>query len=129
MTDKELRRLSRMELIQLLLDQAKELERVQKELEEAKAALESRKISIRNVGSIAEASLEINKVLEAAQRAADQFLENAKAEYTRQAQEQYDEIMGQSEETKDETENDTEAESDAMLEESQRKAGAYDGDE
>lgn len=90
MTDKELRRLSRMELIQLLLEQAKELERVQRELEEARGELESREITLSKVGSIAEASLELNHVMEAAQQAADQYMENIKAEYTRRAREQYE---------------------------------------
>lgn len=125
MTDKELRRLSRMELIQLLLEQAKELERVQRELKVAQTALEDRQIDVHKVGSIAEASLEINQVMEAAQRAADQFLENTKTEYTRRAQGQYREIMVQLKQL----EAATKAKCDAMLEEARRKAGAYGGDE
>lgn len=95
MTDKELRRLNRMELIQLLFDQEKELERVQGELKETKEALESRKLGLENVGSIAEAALQINQVMEAAQAAADQYLENAQAEYAKQARQQYEEIQKQ----------------------------------
>lgn len=125
MTDKELRRLSRMELIQLLLEQAKELERLQQELKEAQSALKSRELAIHKVGSIAEASLAVNQVMEAAQRAADQFLENTKTEYTRRAQKQYNEIRS----SLDELEAATKAKCDAMLEEARRKAGAYGGEE
>lgn len=125
MTDKELRRLSRMELIQLLLEQTKELERVQQELKDVRSALESRELAIHRVGSIAEAALAVNQVMEAAQRAADQFLENTKAEYTRRSQEQYNEIRS----SMDELEAATKAKCDAMLEEARRKAGAYGGEE
>lgn len=124
MTDKELRRLSRMELIQLLLEQTKELERLQQALDEADAALESRRLAARKVGSIAEASLAVNQVMEAAQRAADQFLENTQEEYTRRAQKQYHEIINQLEDLKAATK----AKCDAMLEEARRKAGAYGGE-
>ena len=68
MTEKELRRLSRTDLLEMLLEQSKEVQRLQQELEETKQKLEA--------GSIAEAALRINKVFEAAQQAADQYLEN-----------------------------------------------------
>lgn len=118
MTNKELRRLSRMELIQLLLGQAKELERVRQELEDAQEALNDRQIQIRKAGSIAEASLQINQVMEAAQRAADQYVENIKREYENRAKQQYDEIQAQLQKQKEAVK----AECDAMLEEARRKA-------
>lgn len=114
-----------MELIQLLLAQAKELERVQLELETAQAALESRKIAIHRTGSIAEASLAINQVMEAAQKAADQFLENTKVEYNQRAQKQYEEMISKLKRL----ETVTKEKCDAMLEEAQRKAGACGKDE
>jgi hypothetical protein len=78
MTDKELRKLSRAELLQLLVAQGKELEQVKMELDEAKKQLESRKIILNQSGSIAEAAMKLNGVFEAAQKAADQYLENIK---------------------------------------------------
>lgn len=123
MTDKELRRLSRRELIQLLLEQTKELERVQQELKKAQSALESRELAIHKVGSIAEASFAVNQVMEAAQNAADQFLENTKVEYTRRAEKQYRDLMARMKQL----ETATKAKCDAMLEETRRKAGAYVG--
>lgn len=121
MTNKELRRLSRMELIQLLLGQAKELERVRQKLAEAQEALDDRQIRIRNAGSIAEASLQINQVMEAAQRAADQYVENIKREYEDRARQEYDDTQARLQKQKDAVK----AECDAMLEEAQRKADSY----
>lgn len=76
MTDNELRRLSRAELLEMLLAQMKENEKLQKHLDEAKAALSDRKIDIDRAGTLAEAALKLNGVFEAADRAARQYLEN-----------------------------------------------------
>ena len=76
MTEKELRRLSRTDLLEMLLEQSKEVQRLQQELEETKQKLEERRLMEQEAGSIAEAALRINKVFEAAQQAADQYLEN-----------------------------------------------------
>lgn len=76
MTEKELRRLSRMDLLEMLLEQSKEVERLRAELETVKKQLEDRRIMEQEAGSIAEAALRLNKVFEAAQQAADQYLEN-----------------------------------------------------
>lgn len=76
MTEKELRRLSRMDLLEMLLEQSREVERLQTELETVKKQLQDRRIMEQEAGSIAEAALRLNKVFEAAQQAADQYLEN-----------------------------------------------------
>lgn len=76
MTDRELQRLSRAELLELLLESNKENERLRKQLEKAKTLLSEKAIRIEKAGSIAEAALALNGVFEAAQRAADQYLDN-----------------------------------------------------
>lgn len=76
MTDKELRRLSRAELLEMLLAQTEENERLRERLDEAEAALNDRHIEIERAGSLAEASLRLNKVFTAADEAARQYLEN-----------------------------------------------------
>lgn len=81
MTKKELRKLSRAQLLEMLLLQTEKAETLEKELAEVKEKLADRKIQIERVGSIAEASLELNGVFQAAQAAADQYLENAIAAY------------------------------------------------
>lgn len=76
MTDKELKKLSRTELLELLLVQSKEIDRLNRELEKAEAALQQRDITLSQSGNIAEAALQLNGVFDAAQAAADQYLEN-----------------------------------------------------
>ena len=76
MTDRELQKLKRVELLQLLVEQSRELDALRKELEETKKQLADRKLHMREAGSIAEASMQLNGVFEAAQRAADQYLES-----------------------------------------------------
>ena len=81
MTDKELKRLSRAELLQLLLDKTREAERLKAELEETKIQLESREILLQDTRSIAEAALKLSGVFETAQQAADLYLENIRRRY------------------------------------------------
>ena len=78
MTDKELRRLSRRELLQMLLEQTSEVERLQAELDKTRAELNDRAIMLESCGNIAEASLKINHVFEVAQQAAEQYLANVR---------------------------------------------------
>ena len=75
---KELRRLSRTELLELMIEQSKELDRVRQELVIAKAQLNDREIRLRQAGSIAEASLALGKVFETAQAAADEYLKSVR---------------------------------------------------
>ena len=76
MTDKELRRLSRRELLEMLVTATEENERLRGELAQARAELERRRILLDKSGSMAEAALRLNGVFEAADRAAQQYLEN-----------------------------------------------------
>ncbi len=78
MTDKELRKLSRAQLLELLLEQSREIDRLQREMDQTRKDLEDRTITINNCGSIAEASIAISQVFEEAQKAAEQYLENVK---------------------------------------------------
>ena len=76
MTEKELKRLSRKELLQMMLLQAEENERLKEEVERLQKKLQDNRIAAGKVGSIAEASLQLHKVFEGAQSAADTYLEN-----------------------------------------------------
>ena len=76
MTDKELKQLNRKELLEMLIDVTKDVNRLKKENEELRKQIEDRELRINNVGSIAEAALQLNGVFEAAQAAADQYLES-----------------------------------------------------
>lgn len=113
MTDRELQKLGRRELLQLLLEQAKESERLSKQVGELEEQLrqteegyerlrdrldskdaqiheledtlhaerEKRETDLENVGSIAEAALRLNGVFDAAQRAADYYLQSIQTLY------------------------------------------------
>ncbi len=78
MTDQELRKLSRKDLLELLLAQSREQEALRAELEQARELLRDRQIHMEQIGSIAEAALQVNGVFEAAQAAAQQYLENVR---------------------------------------------------
>ena len=75
MVEKELKKLSRRELLEILIMQSKRVEKLELQLAEANRKLEDRRIRLEKVGSIAEAALVLNNVFEAAQRAAEQYLE------------------------------------------------------
>lgn len=78
MTDKRLQKLKKTDLLQLMLEQSQEIDRLREELEKTKAELADRRIRIANSGSVAEASLAVSKIFEDAQRAADLYLENVR---------------------------------------------------
>lgn len=77
-SEKELHRLTRGELLEIILNQRQELERIAGELKEAKAQLNDRNLRIRQSGSIAEASLALTNIFNEAQKAADIYLENVR---------------------------------------------------
>lgn len=76
MTAKELKRLSRMELLQLLLVRTQETEQLKEENRVLKEQLECRNLQVTEAGNLAEATIRINGVMEAAQEAAQQYLDN-----------------------------------------------------
>ena len=76
MVEKDLKKLRRAELLEIMLDQSYEIDQLRKRVKELEAQLEDRRIKIENAGSIAEASLQLTKVFEEAQKAADLYLEN-----------------------------------------------------
>lgn len=86
MTEKELKRLNRAELLEMLIAQSRTLSKVEEELdetrtklEEAQAELEKKNIAVRSSGTLAEAALKVSGIFEDADRAAALYIENAKA--------------------------------------------------
>lgn len=73
MTDKELRRMSRRDLLEILIELSKENELLKEQLESANALLQSRRITVETSGSLAEAALRLSGVFEAAQAACDMY--------------------------------------------------------
>lgn len=78
MTEKELKKLSRRQLLELLLKQTEYSEFLEKKLKETERKLDDKILIEAEAGSIAEASLRLNGVFEAAQAAANQYLSNIK---------------------------------------------------
>lgn len=78
MDDKRLKKISKKELLEILLAQAKKIDELETELKEVKEELNSRRIEIKKSGSIAEAALKLNGIFELAQKTADEYVENVK---------------------------------------------------
>lgn len=78
MTNQELRRLNRGELLEMLIKQIEENEILRKELEQTQALLRDRRIALQEAGSIAQAALSLNGVFQAADAAVQQYVENIK---------------------------------------------------
>lgn len=76
MTQKELKHLSRGELLQMLIEQVEENQELKNALSQAQTELKNRRIALDNAGSIAEAALQLNGVFSAAQNACEQYLKN-----------------------------------------------------
>ncbi len=85
MTERQLSRLSRADMLKIMIAQSRQLEELQEKLErtekklaETEKALSERELKLTRAGSIAEASLQVTKIFEEAQKAADLYLENIK---------------------------------------------------
>jgi len=78
MKEKQVKRMSKIELLELLRSQEEELQTLCAENRKLGEQLKERRLEIANAGSIAEAALSINKIFEAAQIAADQYLMNVR---------------------------------------------------
>lgn len=76
MTDKEIRKLSRRDLLQMLVEQGRELRELKEQYAAAQRELEDRRIRLNRAGSIAEAALQLNGVFEAAQAACRQYTDS-----------------------------------------------------
>ena len=96
MTEKELKKLNRYQILELLIMQTERADALTRELEQMKQELDSRNVRIAELGSIAEASLQLNGVFDAAQKAADQYLEAARSQadtILREAEEKAQQIL------------------------------------
>ena len=76
MTDKQLKRLSRRDLLEMLIIQTRKVEALEAKLADTEQKLQDKLLAIEESGSLAEAVLRLNGVFEAAENAARQYLEN-----------------------------------------------------
>lgn len=104
MTEKELRSLGKIQLLELLHEQEKEITKLTRERDRYKKKLEERQALFSEIGSLAEASLAVTGVFKAAQSSADMYLDNirnleagGRAEAERivaEAQREADQLLG-----------------------------------
>ena len=108
MTGKQLKKLKRNELLEILVIQSEKIDAQKEEMETLRELAESKDINIQNAGSIAEASIKLNSVFENAQNAADQYLENIhrieeeRQDVLKEAQEEAELIIKKAQEKADE---------------------------
>ena len=76
MTEKELKRLRRADLLELLIEQTEENQRLREQLDAAQAQLADRAIRIEKSGTLAEAAVQLSGVFEAAHDACARYIEN-----------------------------------------------------
>ena len=102
MTDKELRKLRRDDLLQILINQQRQIDALNEQIEVDKEALANRDLAIRESGTLAEAALRMNGVFEAAQKAADEYLQQMRKradEMVAEAEKRAAELQQQAENT------------------------------
>lgn len=135
MTEKEMRRLSRADLLEMLIDQSTELESLREKLSAAEAALAKREIAIDTAGSIAEAALQLNGIFESAQASCQQYIENIKllserqetvcARREQESREKAEHMVAEAERKSEELEKETRLQCAEMRQKAKTESQAY----
>lgn len=79
MTDKEFKRLSRYQLIDIIYQFQLQIDKLTEQKQELERELADKRLRLSNAGNIADAALEINDCFRSAQNAAEQYLYEIKA--------------------------------------------------
>lgn len=79
MTQKELKRLTRSDLLEMLLEMSRENDQLRRDNTTLRKQLEEKNIAIAESGSLAEASLHLSGVFQAAQSACEQYTHNVQS--------------------------------------------------
>lgn len=79
MDRKELKKLSRLQLMEIMVEQERENTRLRRQVETLEAKLKDRNLRVSKAGSLAQAALSVNGFFEAADAAARQYQENLQA--------------------------------------------------
>ena len=79
MKERELKRLSRSDLLEMLLELSVENDRLTREVSELREKMAQRIIDVEESGSLAEAALKLNDVFRSAQAACEQYTQNVHA--------------------------------------------------
>lgn len=94
MIHKELKKLSRRELVDIIYQMKRNEQQMQEEIAALKEALQERRIRIEKAGSIADAAVSIADVLHSAQVAADLYLQEI-AQMKEETQKECERLMAQ----------------------------------
>lgn len=76
MNDKNLRRLSRKDLLEILLEQTKRIEELERSLEEAESQIASKKVVLSEAGTLADAALKLSDIFKVADDAVMIYKQN-----------------------------------------------------
>jgi hypothetical protein len=79
MTDKEFKRLSRAQLIEIIYQLQLQIDKLNEEKQALESELKDKRLRLQSAGNIAEAAIEINDCFRSAQNAAEQYLNEIKA--------------------------------------------------
>ena len=74
-------KLKKKELLEIMLAQGEEIDALRAKVAELEAKLADRELRLQNVGSIAEASLQVTDIFKEAEKAAAIYLENIRRRY------------------------------------------------
>lgn len=110
MTDRQLRKAGRTDLLRLLLEQRRENENLRQQLSEIEEQLRNRQITIDQSGTLAEAALKLSGIFDAAETACQYYTENIRG------------LSGRQEEICRTMERETREKCDRMLEQAKQMA-------
>lgn len=128
MPDRELRHMSRTELVEIIFALKQSEDQLKAENAALTAQLEDRQLHIQNAGSIAQAALELNKVFEAAQAAADEYLASVRAAAAADDPADAQLTLAQAREQAEAMKRQTEEACRAMTDEAERKRAQTEAD-
>ena len=114
MTDKEFKRLSRAQLIEIIYRLQLELDKVNEEKQQLASELADKRLRLQRAGNIADAAIEINNCFRSAQNAAEQYLNEIKV-IREETEAEHHRILAQAQ-----------AEAEAMITEAKKAHGDYD---
>lgn len=100
MTEKELKKLNRYQLLEMLIMQTERADELQQQLDVMQKLACEKDFRMSNLGSIADAAIQVSSVFEAAQTAADIYLDAARkqaADIIQEARREADEIIARAE--------------------------------
>ena len=114
MTDKEFKKLSRAQLIDIIYQLQLQIEKLDEEKQALESELKDKRLRLNDAGNIAEAALEINNCFRSAQNAAEQYLNEIKA------------IREETEVERQRILSEAQAEAAAILADAEKTQGEYD---